>query len=389
MLFNRIGKAALFTVAIAVMLVPFSLQGSSAGGNQKTTVYNLYFGDLHSHTGYSDGVGTPSEAYAAAKAAGADFLAVTDHVHYPYGQISLTPELWADSLLAAESATSRDFVAMAGYELWLPWAGEMNIYNTNQIFGESGRGNPGGHGFNNGLHESTHTILPSVYDWLSQTGAIGQWNHPTYWYGPYDMGFNESPMSNFYDFDYYTAARDQGVSVLENFENPDYEMSYLMALEAGWHVMPAANSDTHSADWISGTELRTVLLAEDLTPDALYGAMKASRGYATQDSNLRISYTLNGEVMGSVLEADTGIYKASVHIEDPDRTASDAITLVEIVSDGGVVVASRVGDSTVFDWEISLESGSSHYYYLRVTTDSNAAGEPGLTAWTAPVWTGR
>ena len=32
-----------------------------------------------------------------------------------------------------------------------------------------------------------------------------------------------------------------------------------MALDAGWHVMPSANSDTHYDDWIAGHELRTVL----------------------------------------------------------------------------------------------------------------------------------
>jgi len=29
------------------------------------------------------------------------------------------------------------------------------------------------------------------------------------------------------------------------------------------------------------------------------------------------------------------------------------------------------------------------YYYVRVTTASDFAGVEGVTAWTAPVWTGR
>jgi hypothetical protein len=39
----------------------------------------VYFGNLHSHTSYSDGSGTPTEAFEHAKAAGLDFLAVTEH----------------------------------------------------------------------------------------------------------------------------------------------------------------------------------------------------------------------------------------------------------------------------------------------------------------------
>jgi hypothetical protein len=39
----------------------------------------------------------------------------------------------------------------------------------------------------------------------------------------------------------------------------------MMALDNGWQVMPAANSDTHATNWITGYEVRTVLPAESLT----------------------------------------------------------------------------------------------------------------------------
>ncbi len=40
-----------------------------------------YFGLLHSHTSYSDGMGTPDDAYKYAKKTGLDFFALTDHNH--------------------------------------------------------------------------------------------------------------------------------------------------------------------------------------------------------------------------------------------------------------------------------------------------------------------
>jgi len=385
-MFRRTLHAAVFLVAVLSMLVPYACQSAAAGGNQKTTTYNLYFGDLHTHTTYSDGTGTPWDAFAAATAAGADFMAVTDHVHYPYGDEMLTPELWTDTMNAAKAYTSKDFVAMAGYELWLPWAGEINVYNTDTVYRDDG--NPGGHGFNNGNHEATREALNSLYQWMAETGAIGQWNHPTYWYGANGVGYNSSQPSNFFDFAYYSETNDIGMSVIENLENPDYELCYQMALDAGWHVMPAANSDTHSGNWISGYETRTVLLAPSLTPSNIYDAMRANRGYATQDENLRIMYTLNGQVMGSTLSASASSYVAKIHIEDPDRTASDAITLVEVVSDHGEVVASVPTGGTTVDLSLTLSSESAQYFYVRVTTASNLTGGPGLTAWTAPVWTG-
>jgi len=84
--------------------------------------YQTYFGDLHTHTAYTDGTGTPWDAYAMARDAGADFLAVTDHDSYGF---YLTPEKWQDTLLAANSFTTRSFVAMAAYEFWLAGSGEI------------------------------------------------------------------------------------------------------------------------------------------------------------------------------------------------------------------------------------------------------------------------
>lgn len=357
-------------VVVFVLIAPcFSANIASARGGKAPTTYNLYFGDLHTHTGYSDAYedSTPWEAYAAAIDAGADFMAVTDHIAiwHDYEAWVSSPEEWNDTLAAADFYTSKKFVAMAGYEAWLLGnLGEINVYNTREL-------PPGPLGYR-------QDRLQSFYDWLAnQPGAIGQFNHPLY------------VSDNFMNFAYYTPTRDIGMGIIEVYNEVVYEDSYIMALDAGWHIMPSANSDTHYSDWISGNEMRTVLLAESLTAENLYAAMSASRGYATLDSNLRISYTLNGAVMGSVLPSLTSAYSAAVHIEDPDGTPADAITLVEVVSDRGEVVASVHTSGTVVDLTIPLNSGSAHYFYLRVTTASSLSDGPGVTAWTAPVWTGR
>lgn len=378
MAIKRVFLVAASLTAVLVLTAPFFCYDAVDAKGAKTPVnYNLYFGDLHSHTSFSDGwEGTPETAYLAARTAAADFLATTDH------NWMLTPEEWAMSLQMADECTSREFVAMAGYEYWMPSSGEINVYGATTM--PPSTINPANHG-NPGNHAPGWDALPTFYDWLSQqSGASGQWNHPDYM------------TKEYVDYAYLTKARDKGMNIIEihNYGSwlwkgtLDYETSYVMALDSGWHVMPAANSDTHSPDWISGYESRTVLLAPDLTRADLYDAMSACRGYATLDSNLRISYTLNGEVMGSTLSSGSE-YTAVVHIQDPDGTPTDAVTLVEIVSDGGQVVARLPAGSCTVDWTVTLDSGSAHYYYIRVTTNSTIDGGPGLTAWTAPVWTGR
>lgn len=339
--------------------------------------YNLYFGDLHTHTGYSDGTGTPWDAYAAAIAAGADFLATTEHDSYGYW---ISPEEWEDNLAAAEFFTSKDFVAIAGYEFWLAGSGEINVFNTREFppvpEDPEQRPSPGSRG-------EPAEVLAAFYDWLAgQPGAVGQWNHPTY------------VSHEFLEFDLWNESRDVGMGLVEVWNDTWFytEDSYRKALDAGWHVMPAANADNHDASWITGLPLRTVLLARRLTPEALYGAMAASRGYATVDSNLRVYYTLDGAIMGSTL-APASSYRASISIEDPD---GEPVTLVEVVTDGGEVAASLVADAPLVEWSPTLRSETARYYYVRVTTESNEAstlasqpGEVGVTAVTAPVWTGR
>lgn len=152
--------------------------------------------------------------------------------------------------------------------------------------------------------------------------------------------------------------------------------------------MARANSDTPNPDWISGYEMRTVMLAERLTAAGLHWAMSACNGYATLDRNLRMYYALDDAVMGSTLAVANGGCKASIKMSDPDGLA-DEITMFEIVSDGGVVVARVPTSGASVDLTLTLTSSSPRYFYVLVTTASTLEGSPGVTAWTAPVWTGR
>ena len=370
---SAIRRITYFCVAILGTLC-FSQSVATAQASDKK--YNLYFGDLHNHTGYSDAYepSTPWEAFPAAIAAGADFMALTEHVStsHAYEAWTMDMEEWADLQVAAEFYTSRKFVAMPAYEFWLlANNGEINVYNTPNIPDKMTFKGP--------------ERLADFYDWLAQEpGAVGQFNHPLY------------VSDNFKDYSFYDETRDVGMGLLEVYNDEFYEESFIMALDAGWHIMPSSNSDTHYSDWIAGHELRTVLLAAKLTPDDLYGAMSARRGYATMDKNLRIYYTLNGEIMGTILPESASSYTASVEISDPDALAGDlddAVTLIEIVSDGGAVVASLPLDPGAsaqrINWTASGLPVDARYFYVRVSTASNdVIGLAGVTAWTAPVWTG-
>jgi trimeric autotransporter adhesin len=367
-------RIALVTVALALALSPMP----PVLGAADEPAYRLAFGDVHNHTRYSDGwEGTPADAFIHARASGADYLATSDH------NFMLTQDEWDRTKRQAERQTDDDFAALAASEYWIANGfGEVIVLNREGIRTRANWRGPR-------VSLSRHEVIADFYDWLAaQDGALGHWPHPGF-YGDLDR------------LGHYSPSRDSAMSSIEihNYGSwlgapakwgvHDYEDWYVLALDKGWHVMPAAVSDTHSPDWISGSPVRTVLLTESLAPDEVYDALRSSRGYATLDENLEVRYTLDGAVMGSILRPRDTSYIASIEIRDPDGIPSDEITLVEIVSDHGEVVARRTTGGTDISMSIRLSSTTSRYYYLRVTTASDVTGGEGVTAWTAPVWTGR
>jgi len=348
-------------VALCLLLVAAS--PAWAGKVKPAPVYTPYFGELHAHSMYSDGTGTPVGAYASGRAAGLDFFTLTDH------NMMLAPWQWDAVAAAADAADDPGaFVAMPGYELgW--WYDHLNIFNPPYLTRQPDVPQDA---------KATADDFEAVA--ASLPGAVAQFNHPT-WSGGDD----------FEDFAYRSPERDAVLNLIEIYNHGDgeaewYEPSYVKCLDAGWHVMPTATGDTHYVDWdveVMPYQMRTALLASSLTREALYEAMRAHRGYATLDRNLRVSFKVNGAVMGSIV-TPSARYTVSVSVTDPDSLAvGDKVTKLDLVSDGGAVVAAKKVSGHSVTWAPSVTSSTARYFYLRVTTAD------GPTAWTAPVWTGR
>ena len=375
---RTVAGALLALLATAVLaLAAAGPAGAKSPPPPAPPAYNLYFGDLHAHTSYSDGASgtTPWQAVAVGRDAGADFMALTEHYSATntYEAWTMDEAEWADLKAAAAYYTSNSFVAIPAYEFYLAaHSGEFNVFNVS--------------GLPPKMEITGPDRLGIFYDWLAQQpGGVGQFNHPTY------------VTDEFNDFIGRSAARDEGMGMIEVYNDEFFQESYVKVLDVGWHVMPTANSDTHKADWIWGRDMRTVLLADKLTATSLYAAMRAQRGYGTLDKNLRVDFNLNGGVMGSTLSGTASAYTATVKISDPDALAgrvADAVTLVEIVSDKGVVVKSlklsAAAGVKAVAWTAKGLPVASRYFWVRVSTASDDVnGVPGVTAWTAPVWTGR
>ena len=357
--------------------------------------FQRYFGQLHSHTQYSDGAGSLDSALAYVKAlpdnANVDFVAFTDHSNYfdsknnPNVEAALydtslvkdsdPSHSWAtykNTVAAFNAANAGKMVAIAGFEMtWSGGPGHINTFNTPGIVSRN----------NTTLNNKTKDAgLQAYYKLLSQTegvDSISQFNHPGTTFG------------NFIDFGYWDAVVDTRMYMVEvgNGEGqigaggyyPSYEQ-YIMALDKGWHVAPTNNQDNHKGRWGNANDARDVILTDDFTEDGIYAALRARRMYATEDKNLELDYTVNGNMMGSIIDVPEKL-NFEISFNDPDRT--DSIAKVELVVNSGKVAYTWDSAAALAKGSVSVELAPEYtYYFVRVTEGD------GDLAVTAPVWVG-
>ena len=356
--------------------------------------FQRYFGQLHSHTQYSDGAGSLESALAYIKAlpdsANVDFVAFTDHSNYfdksdaanPEGALydmslasAASQNLWNEyknAVAAFNKENAGSMVAIAGFEMtWSGGPGHINTFNTPGIVSRN----------NTTLNNKTKDAgLQAYYKLLSQqegTNSISQFNHPGTTFG------------NFIDFGYWDAVVDTRMYMVEvgNGEGqigaggyyPSYEQ-YIMALDKGWHVAPTNNQDNHKGRWGNANDARDVILTDDFTEDGIYAALRARRMYATEDKNLELDYTVNGNMMGSIIDVPEKL-NFEISFNDPDRT--DSIAKVELVVNSGKVAYTWDSAADLAKGSVSVELAPEYtYYFVRVTEGD------GDLAVTAPVWVG-
>ena len=382
---------------VQVSLTVTRADGKSATAEWSFTVgeatYQRYFGQLHGHTQYSDGAGSLTGAldYIAAlpESANVQFVAFTDHSNYfdsknnPNVEAALYDtslvkdsdashswNTYKSTIAAFNAENTGKIVAIGGFEMtWSGGPGHINTFNTPGVVSRN----------NSTLNNKTSDAgLQAYYALLSQpegVDSISQFNHPGTTFG------------NFKDFNYWNPVIDSRMYMVEvgNGEGqvgaggyyPSYEQ-YILALDKGWHVAPTNNQDNHKGRWGNANDARDVILADDFSEAGIYEAIQARRMYATEDKNLEIDYTVNNQMMGSIISEVPEKLEVKVSVHDPDKT--DAISKVELVANSGKVI---------YTWDTNLSGELSavldatySYYFVRVT---EADGD---LAVTAPVWVG-
>ncbi|MDO5040599.1 MAG: S-layer homology domain-containing protein, partial [Peptoniphilus sp.] len=351
--------------------------------------YRHYYGQIHSHTDYSDGAGSLKDALDhASNADQIDFFSITDHSNKfdaagnlgtfdnedsgLRSTIDSTRSKWEEYKETIANYTADDFLPFYGFEMtWTSSGANYGHINTFNTMGFFSRNDPE---FNN--KESSAGIIKYYEALTTLENSFSQFNHPGKTFG------------NFDEFGHYDARYDAELQLVEvgNGEGPihgsgyypSYEQ-YTKALDKGWHVAPSNNQDNHKGKWGDANDGRNVAIADSLTLTAIMDAVDNHRWYSTEDKNLKINYTLNGNIMGSKLEIPSE-EKMRIEVEVIDPDAEDIVGKVEVISNGGKVLGTENINSNSGTANFTVRN-SGTYYYIRITqVDKDIAV-------TAPVWT--
>ncbi|MDX9882950.1 MAG: CehA/McbA family metallohydrolase [Prolixibacteraceae bacterium] len=327
---------------------------------------NYYFGDLHQHTTLSDGDLDIEEAIKYIKEKKVlDFVAISDHSQY-----FDFPDEWGKSQnwkkvqeTTAKYNEDGVFIALPSFE----WSknsetgtggkGHINVYNTSWW----------------ATANQEVMSLENFYQKLvGSPGALAMFNHPS--------------KTNFKNFGFYNTSIDERMVLFEIATRsgrptfvPRFE-NYVYALDKGWRLAPADNTDTHKGFWWAENCFgRTAVIATELSREAIYEALRNRQAYATYDKNLKINFAANGEIMGAILKKPKKL-NILIEIEDPD--SQDKINRIDIITEGGLVAHSKEFSSNIVKWELEADPAK-RYYFLRIVQADNDL------AFSSPIWTGQ
>ncbi|MDQ0966917.1 gliding motility-associated-like protein [Flavobacterium sp. W4I14] len=355
-------------------------------GNFKTGILdvnklNFYYGNLHSHSSYSDGnkddlTKKPEDDYAFAKTAmNLDFLGISEHNHT---QAGMSLANWQPGITAAKNATTSTFVALHGME-WgvISGGGHVIVYGIDSLIGWE----PG----ENQIYvpKSTYTGPAGLFRIINRHGlnAVATLAHPN------TTDFNN--ISATYDLSADSAivgaALESGPAFSTNvtYSDPASSMSYLSyynrMLAKGYHLGASIDHDNHNLTFGKHTRARLVVLAPALTENDLLDAIKKMRFYASQDSAAKVVFTINKQPVGSVFKT-AGAPQISV-----SSMTTSAVTSIKILygtpgSGTNPVELTTSATASLTYADNALANLATGYYYADIVEAD------GSRIITSPIW---
>jgi hypothetical protein len=334
---------------------------------------NLYWGDIHAHTKYSDGMGTPDEAICYARdIAKLDFAAISDHDDIgPY----LASEEWADTKKAIKRFNEPGkFVTFLGYEYRSSLA-DMNVYYP----GDEGR-------LMCGKKEEWSKPLKLNKIISQKRGMIIPHMH----FGADWSGYNPTIYKVMEIYSQHGSAEYIGCprqipylnNQLQKGNEGNINTTFQEILSLGMKLGVTAGSDSHSgrpglSNWSRVMRTYngglTAVFAKDKTRESIWDALYKRNCYATTGPRIYLEFSINSYPMGSDLLAKKrklNVYCIGTHF----------IFRIEVIKNNRIIymIESTSPECTFSINDISEKRED--FYYIRIIQQDTEM------AWSSPIW---
>lgn len=334
---------------------------------------NLYWGDIHAHTKYSDGMGTPEEAISFARdIARLDFASITDHDDIgPY----LSDKEWEDTKkIIARFDVPNKFVTFLGYEYRSALA-DMNIYFPGNegvlMCGKKEQWNEPLK-LNKVISQKKGMIIPHMHfgaDWSGYNPTIyrvmeiySQHGNAEYIGCPRQIPYLNNQLQK------------------ENEGNINTTFQEILSI--GMKMGVTAGSDSHAgrpglSNWSRVTRTYngglTAVFAKEKTQEGIWKALYERHCYATTGTRIYLEFSINGYPMGSELKAN----KRKLYIY---CIGTYYIFQIEVVKNNRTIHKIE-SDSPECNFSIDdIPEREEDFYYIRIIQRDKEM------AWSSPIW---
>lgn len=356
---------------------------------------NYYYGNLHSHSGYSDGnkdststtVSKPAGDYNFAKASlHFNFLGISEHNHYSANNNpGMVRTSYGLGLAEAAAANQNNvFLCLYGME-WgtISNGGHVIIYGFNQLIGWEtsvpGLTGPNYDIYNaktdyNGLFKLVKNN-PNAFCYLAhpQWSDYGNMNNIAY-NSMWDSAVVGVPLRSGDAFSTFTNYSDYPVG--------DYVDYYQKMLSKGYHVGMTYDHDNHYLTFGRNNAGRLVIMAPSLTQSNLISAMKSMHFYGSDDWNAKLDFKIGTKIMG---DSTSGIVPPTISFihNDDDGELADSVKLWSGIEGSNVfptVIAVSKSNNTLSFTDNGMTPGTNKYYYIEVIQND------GDRIISSPIW---
>ncbi|MFN0189283.1 MAG: hypothetical protein ACKVQV_11335 [Bacteroidia bacterium] len=344
----------------------------------------FWFGNIHSHSEYSDGNMANDPNYLTAKscfeyvqtkALNVNFWGISDHNHAGAGM--QRPDYHKGIAEADSTNLEGVFPTMYGME-WgiISTGGHVVIYGIDSLIGwEAGN----------------YDIFNAQSDYNSLFNMVAARGDSAFAYLAHmestDFGgIQNNPYNALWDSAIVGLAIKSGPAFSTDTTYNDLPSSthlsrYLDLLKVGYHVAPGFDHDNHNINFGRSHPGRTVVITDSLNRKSIMQAFRRRSFYASDDWNAKIHFSVSGFGMGTICSANQDP-QIKLVVDDPDNENIDSIKIYFGVPGSGtratILYLATFADSMNYTHVIPF--ASTYYYFAEITQAD------GNKIWTAPIW---